>query len=36
MVPWFGQTAKELFRHLSFSKDNLSDRRGEVFISKSA
>ena len=32
MVSWFAQTAKELFRHLAFFKDNLSGMRGEVFL----
>lgn len=32
MVSWFGQTAKDLFRHLSFNRDDLSDMKGEVFI----
>lgn len=32
MVSWFGQTAKDLFRHLAFNKDDLSDMKGEVFI----
>jgi len=32
MVSWFGQTAKDLFRHLAFNKDDFSDMKGEVFI----
>ena len=32
MVSWFGPTAKDLFRHLAFNKDDLSDMKGEVFI----
>ena len=32
MVSWFAQTAKELFRHLAFSKDNLSALKGEVLL----
>ena len=31
MVSWFAQTAKDLFRHLAFSKDNLSAMNREVF-----
>ena len=32
MVSWFAQTAKELFLHLAFCKDNLSALRGEVIL----